>query len=204
MSDNMLLNLKDYAREVIESKAKEEAGQPGHVLTRMKYRFAISFRYDSNSWTERIKEAAKAARSESLKLLSVMAATRLDVEVDDVKRVLSLALVGDGISDPLALYMGRRFLILCQQYKMWLPVLPVLPLQPLQPLLELQLPITLLQQQALLRRRAPCAGFWSVIDGLNGFMRDQFVGSRGAEVAVWLSEFDLSRSVGRRLERLEV
>ncbi|GAB2240280.1 hypothetical protein Droror1_Dr00020798 [Drosera rotundifolia] len=52
--------------------------------------------------------------------------------------------------------------------------------------------------------RAPCAGFRSVIDGLNGFMRDQFVGSRGAKVAIWLSEFDLSCSVGRRLERLEV
>ncbi|GAB2225564.1 hypothetical protein Droror1_Dr00006361 [Drosera rotundifolia] len=107
MSDNMLLKLKDYARGVVESKAKEEAG---HVLTRMKDRFAISFRYDSNykprvwSGTEGIKEAAKAARFEALKLLSVMAAIRLDVEVDDIKRVLSLALVGDGISDPLASY----------------------------------------------------------------------------------------------------
>ncbi|KAL9259899.1 ROOT HAIR DEFECTIVE 3-like protein [Drosera capensis] len=109
MSDNMLLKLKDYARGVVESKAKEEAG---HVLTRMKDRFAVSFRYDSNydprvwSGTEGIKEAAEAARSEVLKLLSVMAAIRLDDEVDDVERVLSLALVGGmpTISDPLASY----------------------------------------------------------------------------------------------------
>ncbi|KAL9259642.1 ROOT HAIR DEFECTIVE 3-like protein [Drosera capensis] len=109
MSDNMLLKLKDYARGVVESKAKEEAG---HVLTRMKDRFATSFRYDSNykprvwSGTEGIKEAAKAARFGALKLLSIMAAIRLDDQFDVVNRVLSLAFVGDmpAISDPLASY----------------------------------------------------------------------------------------------------
>ncbi|GAB2293387.1 Cell wall protein rhd3 [Dionaea muscipula] len=112
--DIMLAKLEDYARGVVESKAKEEAGR---VLFRMKDRFTTMFSHDSDSmprvWSgqDDIKAITKVARSASLKLLSVMAAIRLDDEADDIESTLSLALV-DGtssstnnsltISDPLA------------------------------------------------------------------------------------------------------
>ncbi|KAL9259637.1 ROOT HAIR DEFECTIVE 3-like protein [Drosera capensis] len=112
--DKMLAKLEEYARGVVESKAKEEAGR---VLFRMKDRFTTLFSHDSDSmprvWTgkEDIKSITKVARSASLKLLSVMAAVRLDDEPDDIENTLALALV-DGsssstnrsltISEPLA------------------------------------------------------------------------------------------------------
>ncbi|GMH03757.1 hypothetical protein Nepgr_005596 [Nepenthes gracilis] len=112
--DKMLARLEDYARGVVESKAREEAAR---VLIRMKDRFTTLFSHDSDSmpriWSgkEDIKAITKLARSASLKLLSVMAAVRLGNDADDIENTLSLALV-DGasnntsrsitISDPLA------------------------------------------------------------------------------------------------------
>ncbi|KAI5665460.1 hypothetical protein M9H77_15313 [Catharanthus roseus] len=96
VKEKMLLKLKDYARGVVEAKAKEVAGR---VLMRMKDRFSTIFSYDSDSmprvWTgkEDIRAITKTARSSSLKLLSVMAAIRLDDEADDIDKALSLALV---------------------------------------------------------------------------------------------------------------
>nr|XP_010925000.3 LOW QUALITY PROTEIN: protein ROOT HAIR DEFECTIVE 3 [Elaeis guineensis] len=95
-TDKMLAKLEEYARNVVESKAKEEAGR---VLIRMKDRFATLFSRDSDSmprvWTgkEDIRAITKTARSASLKLLSVMAAIRLDDETDNIENTLSLALV---------------------------------------------------------------------------------------------------------------
>ncbi|KAA8540291.1 hypothetical protein F0562_024146 [Nyssa sinensis] len=92
----MLAGLEDYARGVVEAKAKEEAGR---VLIRMKDRFATLFSHDSDSmprvWTgkEDIRAITKTARSASLKLLSVMTAIRLDDNADNVGNTLSLALV---------------------------------------------------------------------------------------------------------------
>eukprot|EP00262_Sarcandra_glabra_P002598 TRINITY_DN1299_c0_g1_i7.p1 TRINITY_DN1299_c0_g1~~TRINITY_DN1299_c0_g1_i7.p1 ORF type:complete len:839 (-),score=166.53 TRINITY_DN1299_c0_g1_i7:268-2514(-) len=94
--DKMLTSLADYARNVVETKAKDEAGR---VLINMKDRFSTLFSRDSDSmprvWTgkEDIRAITKTARSASLKLLSVMAAVRLDDDTDDIEKTLSLALV---------------------------------------------------------------------------------------------------------------
>ncbi|THU72093.1 hypothetical protein C4D60_Mb04t08460 [Musa balbisiana] len=82
-------------------EAREEAGR---VLIRMKDRFSTLFSRDADSmprvWTgkEDIKAITKSARSASLKLLSVMAAIRLDEETDKIEETLSLALV-DALSN---------------------------------------------------------------------------------------------------------
>nr|CAN63206.1 hypothetical protein VITISV_010618 [Vitis vinifera] len=94
--DKMLASLENYARGVVEAKAREEAGR---VLIRMKDRFATLFSHDSDSmprvWTgkEDIRAITKTARSSSLKLLSVMAAIRLDDYTDNIENTLSAALV---------------------------------------------------------------------------------------------------------------
>ncbi|MCD7465819.1 Cell wall protein rhd3 [Datura stramonium] len=95
-TDGMVLRLKDYARGVVEAKAKEEAGR---VLIRMKDRFSTLFSHDQDSmpriWTgkEDIRAITKTARSASLKLLSVMAAVRLEDEGDSIDKILIVALV---------------------------------------------------------------------------------------------------------------
>ncbi|XP_058073929.1 protein ROOT HAIR DEFECTIVE 3-like [Magnolia sinica] len=97
--DKMLTNLADYAKNVVETKAREEAGR---VLIRMKDRFATLFSRDDESmprvWTgkEDIRAITKTARSASLKLLSVMAAIRLDENADNIENTLSLALGDSG------------------------------------------------------------------------------------------------------------
>lgn len=95
--DKMLSSTKDYARGVVEAKAREEAGR---VLIRMKDRFTTLFSHDSDSmprvWTgkEDIRAITKTARSASLKLLAVMAVTRLDDDhSDNIEGTLSVALV---------------------------------------------------------------------------------------------------------------
>lgn len=95
--DKMLASTKDYARGVVEAKAREEAGR---VLIRMKDRFTALFSHDSDSmprvWTgkEDIRAITKTARSASLKLMAVMAVTRLDDDhSDNIEGTLSVALV---------------------------------------------------------------------------------------------------------------
>ncbi|EPS65304.1 hypothetical protein M569_09474, partial [Genlisea aurea] len=94
--DKMVSNLEDHARGVIEAKAKEEAGR---VLIHMKDRFSTIFSHDADSmprvWTgkEDIRAITKTARSASLKLLSVMAAIRLEDGSDSIENTLTLALV---------------------------------------------------------------------------------------------------------------
>ncbi|CAH9056041.1 unnamed protein product [Cuscuta epithymum] len=101
---NMLSKLRDHARGIVETKTKEEAGR---VLIRMKDRFTTLFSHDSDSmpriWTgkEDIRAITKNARSSSLKLLSVMAAIRLDEESDNIGNTLALALI-DGKSGSAA------------------------------------------------------------------------------------------------------
>ncbi|KAF5466453.1 hypothetical protein F2P56_016376 [Juglans regia] len=94
---SMLQNMENYARGVVEAKAREEAGR---VLIRMKDRFSTLFSHDSDSiprvWTgnEDIRAITKTARSASLKLLSVMVVTRLnDDDNDSIENTLSVALV---------------------------------------------------------------------------------------------------------------
>ncbi|KAJ8758683.1 hypothetical protein K2173_000404 [Erythroxylum novogranatense] len=99
--DTMVQTLRDYARNVVEKKAKEEAGK---ILIRMKDRFSTIFSHDNDSmpriWTgkEDIRKITKDARSASLKLLSVVAAIRLDEKPDKIENVLSSSLM-DGAVD---------------------------------------------------------------------------------------------------------
>ncbi|KAE8715218.1 Protein ROOT HAIR DEFECTIVE 3-like protein 2 [Hibiscus syriacus] len=109
----MLTSLKDYAREVVEAKAKEEAGR---VVIRMKERFSTLFSHDADSmpriWTgnEDIRAITRTARTECLKLLSVMAAIRLEDSVDNIEKILFSALLDTSsraankstLPDPLA------------------------------------------------------------------------------------------------------
>ncbi|TQD84483.1 hypothetical protein C1H46_029963 [Malus baccata] len=92
----MKQHLNDYARNVVETKAREEVGK---IMIHMKDRFATVFNYDSDSmprvWTgnEDIKSITKDARTASLKLLSTMAAIRLDEKPDNIENVLVSSLV---------------------------------------------------------------------------------------------------------------
>ncbi|KAI5593808.1 hypothetical protein BDE02_03G036000 [Populus trichocarpa] len=94
--DKLIASLENYGRGVVEAKAREESGR---VLIRMKDRFSMLFSHDSDSmpriWTgkEDIRAITKTARSASLKLLSVMAAIRLDDDVDSIETTLSSALM---------------------------------------------------------------------------------------------------------------
>ncbi|XP_043690062.1 protein ROOT HAIR DEFECTIVE 3 homolog 2-like [Telopea speciosissima] len=94
--DKMVQNIRDFARGVVEKKAREEAGK---VLIRMKDRFSTIFSHDNDSmpriWNgmEDIKAITKAAYAASLKLLSVMAAIRLDDKPDKIEATLYSSLM---------------------------------------------------------------------------------------------------------------
>ncbi|VVA22668.1 PREDICTED: ROOT HAIR [Prunus dulcis] len=95
-STKMMQNLKDYARNVVEKKAREEAA---NIMIHMKDRFSTVFNYDSDSmprvWTGKddIRSITKDARSASLKLLSVMAAIRLEEKPDNIEKLLFSSLM---------------------------------------------------------------------------------------------------------------
>ncbi|KAL5999593.1 hypothetical protein ACLOJK_037878 [Asimina triloba] len=94
--EKMVKGLEEYARNIVETKAREEAGR---VLIRMKERFSTVFSHDSDSiprvWTgnEDIRAITKTAHSASLKLLSVLAAIRLDDKADKIETTLSASLL---------------------------------------------------------------------------------------------------------------
>ncbi|KAL4308943.1 hypothetical protein GQ457_01G040940 [Hibiscus cannabinus] len=94
--EKLLQDLRDYARNVVEKKAREEAG---NVLIRMKDRFSTVFSHDNDSmprvWTgkEDIKTITKDARTASLRLISVMAAIRLDEKPDEIENKLFSSLM---------------------------------------------------------------------------------------------------------------
>ncbi|KAJ4980824.1 hypothetical protein NE237_031661 [Protea cynaroides] len=96
MFDKLVQSIRDFARGVVEKKAREEAGK---VLIRMKDRFSTIFSHDNDSmprvWTgkEDIKAITKAARAASLKLLSVMAAIRLADKPDKIEATLFSSLM---------------------------------------------------------------------------------------------------------------
>ncbi|ONI11429.1 hypothetical protein PRUPE_4G106400 [Prunus persica] len=95
-STKMMQNLRDYARNVVEKKAREEAA---NIMIHMKDRFSTVFNYDSDSmprvWTGKddIRSITKDARSASLKLLSVMAAIRLEEKPDNIEKLLFSSLM---------------------------------------------------------------------------------------------------------------
>ncbi|KAH7519070.1 hypothetical protein JRO89_XSUnG0141200 [Xanthoceras sorbifolium] len=94
--DTMVENLRSFARNVVRKKAREEAGK---VLIRMKERFSAVFNHDNDSmprvWTgkEDIRKIMRDAHSASLRLLSVMAAIRLDEKPDKIENVLFSSLI---------------------------------------------------------------------------------------------------------------
>lgn len=101
--DTMVQNLREYARNIVVKKAREEAGK---VLIRMKDRFSAVFNHDDDSmprvWTgkEDIRAITKDARSASLKLLSVMAAIRLDDKPDKIENALVSSLMHGTVAIP--------------------------------------------------------------------------------------------------------
>lgn len=101
--DKMVQNLRDHARNLVEKKAREEAGK---VLIHMKDRFSTVFNRDDDSlprvWTgkEDIRAITKKARSESLKLLAVMAAIRLDEKPDKIEKTVSSSLIDGAVTLP--------------------------------------------------------------------------------------------------------
>ncbi|CAK7336935.1 unnamed protein product [Dovyalis caffra] len=118
--DTKLQHLREYARNVVERKAREAAAAD-RVLMRMKDRFIQVLNCDENSksrvWTreENIDEIERNAHSASLKILSIMAAIRLDNMTDQINHVLFSSLMdGTGAvpssqhtgatADPLASY----------------------------------------------------------------------------------------------------
>ncbi|KAF6146737.1 hypothetical protein GIB67_009023 [Kingdonia uniflora] len=92
----MLFGLENYARSVVETKAKEEARK---VLIHMNERFSTLFSLDSDSmprvWTgkEDIQAITKTVCAASLKLLYVFTALWLDEDADDIENILSVALL---------------------------------------------------------------------------------------------------------------
>ncbi|KAF5177905.1 Root hair defective 3-like protein [Thalictrum thalictroides] len=103
--DKKVQDLRQFARSVVEKKAKEEAGK---VLICMKDRFATVFSHDNDSmprvWNanEDIKQITKDARAASLKHLSVVAALRLDEKPDKIENVLFSSLMGETVSSPVS------------------------------------------------------------------------------------------------------
>ncbi|KAJ6294430.1 hypothetical protein OIU76_022494 [Salix suchowensis] len=99
----MMQNLREYGRKVVEKNAREEAGK---VLIRMKDRFTMIFNHDNDSmprvWTgkEDIRAITKDARSASLKILSTLAAIRLDEKSDNIENVLFSSLSDGTVSVP--------------------------------------------------------------------------------------------------------
>ncbi|GMN60304.1 hypothetical protein TIFTF001_029405 [Ficus carica] len=97
----MMQNLRDYARNVVEKKAREESEK---VLIRMKDRFSTVFNHDTDAmprvWTgkEDIRAITKEARFEALKLLSVLAAVRLDDKRDKIERILFSSLMDGAVA----------------------------------------------------------------------------------------------------------
>ncbi|KAK1434207.1 hypothetical protein QVD17_11126 [Tagetes erecta] len=94
--EDIISNLESYSRELVEGKAKEEAGK---VLYHMKERFTHMIKLDDDLmprvWTgkEDIQSISKLAQSSSLSLLSTLAVIRLDEETDSIRDTLGLTLM---------------------------------------------------------------------------------------------------------------
>ncbi|XP_077226524.1 protein ROOT HAIR DEFECTIVE 3 homolog 2-like isoform X2 [Tasmannia lanceolata] len=89
---NMVRTLGDRAKNVVEKMSREAARSP---LIRLKHRFSKVFLHDNDSvprvWVDGYKDIRaieKDARIAALRLLSVMAAIRLDGEPDEIENVL--------------------------------------------------------------------------------------------------------------------
>ncbi|KAI9381483.1 hypothetical protein POPTR_015G112600v4 [Populus trichocarpa] len=98
--DTKLEHLRENARNVVKRKAKEAAAAE-RVLTRMKDRFKQVFNRDeiskSRFWTreKNIDEIERNALSSSLKILSTVAAMRLDKLTDQIEHLLFSSLMDE-------------------------------------------------------------------------------------------------------------
>ncbi|KAG4948957.1 hypothetical protein JHK82_042150 [Glycine max] len=109
--ERMQQSLRDYARKVVENKARDEAGK---ILIRMKDRFSTVFNHDNDSlprvWTgkEDVRAITRDARSASLKLLSDMAAIRLDEKPDRIESALHSSLIDKTSAATSSQYLTRE------------------------------------------------------------------------------------------------
>ncbi|KAE9594819.1 hypothetical protein Lal_00013300 [Lupinus albus] len=109
--ERMQQSLKDYARKLVESKAREEAG---NVLILMKDKFSTVFNHDNESlprvWTgkEDIRAITRDARFSSLKLLSDMAAVRLEEKPDLIESILRSSLLDRTVAATSSQYAIRE------------------------------------------------------------------------------------------------
>ncbi|XP_010256383.1 PREDICTED: protein ROOT HAIR DEFECTIVE 3-like isoform X1 [Nelumbo nucifera] len=100
--DEMLAHLEDYARGVVEKKAKEEASR---VLKHMHDRFLMFFTNESKNvpriWTgeDDVKTIAEVSRLKCLKLLAIMAAIRWGNTAGNIEATLYLTLVNPNGKD---------------------------------------------------------------------------------------------------------
>lgn len=98
--DTKLEHLRENARNIVKRKAKEAAAAE-RVLTRMKDRFKQVFNRDeiskSRFWTreKNVDEIERNALSASLKILSTMAAMRLDKLTDQIEHLLFSSLMDE-------------------------------------------------------------------------------------------------------------
>ncbi|KAL9335534.1 hypothetical protein Peur_072715 [Populus x canadensis] len=104
--DTKLQHLREHARNLVEMKARE-AADAGRVLRRMKDRFSqVLSDYESSvswyNWTGEINlvEVERKTLSESLRILSIMAAIRFDGMPDRIEKVLYSSLMDRTVPDP--------------------------------------------------------------------------------------------------------
>lgn len=103
---SMLSSLARHGRNIVEKKAREEAGR---AIIRMKDRFSSVFGHDSDNipriWGEEhdVRAITRDARSSSLRLLAVLAVVRLDEDTQKNDKVESslMALVGEALEHAL-------------------------------------------------------------------------------------------------------
>ncbi|KAG6753346.1 hypothetical protein POTOM_043406 [Populus tomentosa] len=104
--DSKSQHLREHARNLLEMKARE-AADAGRVLSCMKNRFSQVLSDYENSmswynWTEEknLDEVERNALSESLRILSIMAAMRFDEMPDQIEKVLFSYLMDRKVPDP--------------------------------------------------------------------------------------------------------
>ncbi|KAI9384823.1 hypothetical protein POPTR_012G116700v4 [Populus trichocarpa] len=111
--DTKLQHLREHARNVLEMKARE-AADAERVLKRMMDRFSQVLSHDENSiswynWTteRNLDEVERDALSESLRILSIIAAIRFDGMPDQIENVLYYSLMDTIVPDP---YLPNTFM----------------------------------------------------------------------------------------------
>ncbi|KAI4354116.1 hypothetical protein L6164_003015 [Bauhinia variegata] len=101
-------NLEEYAKQIVEAKAREESGRAGHHMIQ---KFLILFKSD-RQWRNvgDIEEAAEASLYTPLDMLSGFAAIRLEAgDTDDIHHILSSEFRGSGNPNTRELLMASSW-----------------------------------------------------------------------------------------------